>query len=206
MADGRDDLATVVELRRQLDVYRVDREVYNRTMPTDIENRIVVRSLDVSEPQAVLELGLDGGILEESLAFIVLEHLNAASVDGREGPLRRREGDLGMWCEDVVRVGGFGEIPTLRMHSKFHTSEEVTNFEGRAYSVGTREGLVARGENKEDSGLGHGRFVFVIAACMRCLNEVEAVESGYLYAAQTARPHVLRHSSVLKSAFLAIDY
>ena len=24
-----------------------------------------------------------------------------------------------MWCEDVVRVGGFGEVPTLIMNSNF---------------------------------------------------------------------------------------
>lgn len=116
MADSRNNLPTVVEVRCQLDVHRVDSEVNNRAMSPDVENSIIVGGFNVRKSLAVLQLGLDNVVLEKALALLILERFDATLVDGRGWSLGCGEGDVSVRREDVVRVGSLGQIPALRCH------------------------------------------------------------------------------------------
>lgn len=96
------------------------RKINDGPMASDIEDRVVFRDIDVGELLGAGELLLDGVVIEELGAQIVLlECLDAAFVDGRVGTLGGGKVDRGMGCDLIVWVGSFWEVPALFVVSVF---------------------------------------------------------------------------------------
>ncbi len=105
MAHGGRELARAPELARELDVRRVLRQVEHAPVASDIEDRVVVRRLDVRKRLRGRELGLHNGVLEE-LGDVVRESLDAVLVHGRVRALGRGEVEVVLVREDWEHADG----------------------------------------------------------------------------------------------------
>ena len=113
MTHRRNDLPRLPRLARQLYIHGVAREVDDGAVAADVEERVVVVHAERGEGEARREFLLDDRVFEEGDRVGVGEGFDGVLVDGRVGAFGGGEVDLGVWGEDVVGVGGFGEVPAL---------------------------------------------------------------------------------------------
>lgn len=110
-------------LVREVDVVFINREVDDRTVATDVENRVVGREVHVLKLLCAGELGFDRVVFEETDTLVIGEalyegvncvllksaalvstHLDAVMVDRRIWSFRGGEVYVNVGCEDCPKI------------------------------------------------------------------------------------------------------
>ena len=114
MTDSRYDFPRLPDLAGERDVERVNSKVNDGPVSADIEDRIVLRRVDILDRDRGSELIYDRLVLQELLRLVVCEHFHRVLIDWRVRACGCGEVDIESSVgKGVVGVRGFGEIPAL---------------------------------------------------------------------------------------------